>query len=76
MIRCNLPRSNKKNRTPEDAAYIITECITPECVEWSADECNVRIARQENGKVKLSGEWLIWDEAAGNWKGVPMTRMN
>lgn len=48
--------------------------ISPEYVEWNLDECNVRITRQENGKVKLSGEWLEWDEAADDWKSQPMTR--
>ncbi|MCF8017860.1 MAG: hypothetical protein K9L62_00545 [Vallitaleaceae bacterium] len=50
--------------------------IEDDCVEWaSADyDCNVKINSLPNGKVKLSGEWLEWNEEKQDWDSKPMTR--
>lgn len=42
--------------------------------EWSLDECNVRVNFLPNGKIKLTGEWLTWNEETQDWEGQPMTR--
>lgn len=54
----------------------LPSCIEPDCVEWECHdrECNVRISFLLNGKHKLSGEWLEWDEKEGDWKQRPMSR--
>ena len=44
------------------------------CTEWSLDECNVRVNFLPTGKVKLSGEWLNWNEEKQDWESKPMTR--
>jgi len=46
-------------------------------MEWSGDDWNIWIERLENGKVKLHGEALEWQEDGngdGDWNGVPMSR--
>jgi hypothetical protein len=50
--------------------------IEQDCVEWEChdNECNVRINFLPNGKVKLSGEWVKWDEKADDWESRPMSR--
>lgn len=50
--------------------------IEDDCVEWSStdNDCNVRINYLPNRKVKLSGEWLEWNEEKQDWDSKPMTR--
>ena len=50
--------------------------IGQDFVEWECHdrECNVRISFLANGKIRLSGEWLVWDENADDWKQHPMSR--
>jgi hypothetical protein len=46
-------------------------------MEWSGDDWNIWIERLENGKVKLHGELLEWQEDGngdGDWEGIPMCR--
>lgn len=54
----------------------LPSCIEPDLVEWEChdSECNVRISFLPNGKSKLSGEWLEWNEERQDWEGRAMTR--
>lgn len=54
------------------------------CVEWLLrdHDCNVRLERTENGKVRLRGEWVRWEKVDGegqdgtghDWVEETMTR--
>jgi len=58
-------------------AVQLPSCIEKDRMEWSGDEWNIWIERLDNGKVRLRGEALEWEDDGrgdGDWKGVPLTR--
>lgn len=57
-------------------AHQLPSAADDQIMEWdlSDSECNIRLEKTVRGKVKLTGEWVIWNEEEQDWTGQPMTR--
>lgn len=57
-------------------AHQLPSTIEDQNMQWDLNdfECNIQLEKTVKGKVRLTGEWVTWDEDAQDWTEKPMTR--